>query len=396
MADQRLRRRYGGRDEIRPALERLTGEVERVMRMFAHDPHRHRGFDDGAQPLRLGQIDGLGRHALFQRLARLLPFARGGEMLQNGGAGPGQRRDVLRLGGELVGGVRILAPLRLHMQPAQAEKLGLGLQRHFVKRLGGRGVVAGKLRRLRDEKLGQRLFREQFLGDLRRLFGAREIPRADGDEALREHVESLRLAPLARTAGHAARQPHQRDDERPDDDDRGDEQQKPADRNRNRGFDVLAGEFQRQRPGLVGEPDDAIGGGRERDQKEEQEKHEGRLRLFLAERGDGAAEQFIGGLGRLPTLVQPCAEIAGLRPRRFRQAVELACRRVEVTMGERGQNAVELAVDRLRQRFARGPHLDQLARALQQMLGQRARLGGIPARAISWRWAGKPPAGPGP
>ena len=251
MADEHPRRGDGGGREARPALQRLACEMQRVMRMVALLLHRHGGFDHGAEVLRRRRVDRLGGQTGLDRFARLLPVALRGEMFEHRGARPGHWRDVMRLLGEMMRGVRVLASARLDMQPAEPEQLRLRLQRHLVEGLFRNPSIAGELRRLGLQHLCERLARQQPFGDMRGLAGAGGVAGADGDEALRKRIESLIPALRPRPAAPAARQPQQRHGDRPEDDRRGDDQQQTRNRHRYRRFELVAGEIQRQRTRAV-------------------------------------------------------------------------------------------------------------------------------------------------
>ena len=121
----------------------------------------------------------------------------------------------------------VAAAARLDMQAAQAERMGRRMLEHVAEGGRGGGAVAGELRRLRAQELGQRLVAEMLArlgGEAAR--GAR-VARADRHHAARQRRIAL-LAP-ARLGGERDQRgnaedepddrPGERDDDRQADDD---------------------------------------------------------------------------------------------------------------------------------------------------------------------------------
>ena len=138
--------------------------MQRCMRVLQFLLHRRCGFEHGAVAFGGGGVERAGLVILLQHLARLVPFAGRGVMLEERRSRPRKGRDLVRLLGEMMRGFRIGASRRLDVQPAQPEKPRRGIERHLLE--GGLRLaeIAFDLSRLRleimDERLiGQKLFR---------------------------------------------------------------------------------------------------------------------------------------------------------------------------------------------------------------------------------------------
>ena len=121
---------------------------------------RHRRFEHGALAFAGLLVDQLGADLPFENGQRIVPLALRGAMVEHGFARPGERREPVRLFGEMQRRGLIAAPLRLDMQAAQAEQPRRRIGGEFVEGRFGRGAIAGELRRLRAEEQRQRLLLE--------------------------------------------------------------------------------------------------------------------------------------------------------------------------------------------------------------------------------------------
>ena len=147
---------------------------------------------------------------------------------------------------------------------------------HVAERGGGAGAVAGKLRRLRAQQLGQRRVAEmlaRFGGEPGR---RARVARADSGHAAGKRGVALLAPPRLGGERHQRRQaeneandaPGERDEDRqPDDDAKRDPQRDVV-------FDAVEG--QRDVAGVLGQPGEPIGGERQQDEKQQQANHDQR------------------------------------------------------------------------------------------------------------------------
>ena len=180
-------------------LERLVGSAILGRLRLRDQQHRAPAIGDGLVDAALPPSDGQG-------VERALPVA--GPALQ-----VEQRLDrPVELGVELERALRELArrlllPLALGLQEqaAQAELLGVGGGQHGLEDAPAGGAVAGKLRGLRAQQVGQRLVRQGLARLAGIAGGERAVAGADGDDAARQRLEPALLAPPVEDAADPRR-----------------------------------------------------------------------------------------------------------------------------------------------------------------------------------------------
>ncbi len=134
---------------------------------------------------------------MIERIERAGPVGGGAAIIERGLSGPSRRRRRLRrFLDRKARGMCIIAPLRLDIESAQAEQLGVVAPGHFAESALGAVAVAGHLRRLRGEQQRQRIARRQP----RRIVGgsarAAQIAGADRDQSARDRQIAFHRAAM--------------------------------------------------------------------------------------------------------------------------------------------------------------------------------------------------------
>ncbi len=128
----------------------------------------------------------------------------------------------------------LAAAARFHVQPAQSERMGLGMFEHLVERRDGAGAIAIELGGLRAQQLGQRFLGQKLpsLGGMP--VGGARIARADRDHAARERGDSPSRAGERARRSRSARECGIRSANRPDEPERDGQGEHEAQRKRQR------------------------------------------------------------------------------------------------------------------------------------------------------------------
>ena len=158
-----------------------------------------------------------------ERRLRAGPVARRAAEFQRRLAGPAERgRGVRRLLGEGARGDRILPPLRLDVEAAQAEQPGVVALGHLAERVLGGGAVARELGDLRVEQERERLAGGDAVGFVGGSARGAHVARADRDQAARDREIAAHAAAVAEEGGdevgRAQEEAHDRPEEDGDDD----------------------------------------------------------------------------------------------------------------------------------------------------------------------------------
>ena len=195
-----------------PGQRRRRHQIGRELDRFQHRGARAVAVDllqrqraGGQQHRALAAVVGFLERALhgIERVERAGPVGGGAAIVEHRLSGPGERRRGLGrfLGGE-PRGLRIVAPLRLDIEPAQAEQLGVVAPGHVAEGALGAGAVAGHLRRLRGEQQRQRIAGRQPRRVVGRAARAAQIAGADRDQSARDREIAFHRAAMAEEQRH--------------------------------------------------------------------------------------------------------------------------------------------------------------------------------------------------
>ena len=137
------RRELGGRHQRRRELHGFERERAGAVAVVLLGGERARGQQHGALAAVVGLVDQAVAAVAVERRERAGPVAGGAAELEHRLAGPGERRRGLRrLLGIAARRRRVVAALRLDVEAAQAEQLGVVALRHGAERELGVGAVA--------------------------------------------------------------------------------------------------------------------------------------------------------------------------------------------------------------------------------------------------------------
>ena len=319
----------GGGDQARREVERLARQRQRALGVAFGALHGERGLQH--RPPAVG-----GRLVEQPRLGvgldggeRVRPIGAPRVVVEHGLRRPRQRRARIGAPRVVERGLRLAGAARLDMQPAQAQQMRVLARQHFIEGGDRAGAVAGELRRLRAQKLGQRFLAEIFVGLDGVAAGLARVAGADGDHAARQRRKTL-FAPAGAAGVGERRGRAQHKAQNPPDggDDDGEREHDPGRRDqRHFVFDAAPG--QRDRAWNFREPGEAYRDEAERRQKRQQAQHAATLFLRRAEVRDRPLGERVGGLRRFqPRRARPSpspprrrgAPPGGSRPRRPRPA----------------------------------------------------------------------------
>ena len=267
-------RQRRGRHEFGRKLRGIDRERARRIAVLLLGRERTRGEQHGALAPVCVAVDHAGRAMAFEDRERALPVARRAAEFEHRLSGPGQRRRIL---GGLLGGEprrdRIVAALRLDIEPAQAEQPRILTLRHGAERVLGARAVAIELRGLRAQQQRERRARQALLGIRGVALRGARIARADRDQPARDRIVAPAALALAHGERKQLRRAQQETEQRPQQDRRDRDREDRHHGHHHGGVGAVAEPGDGDLPGPVGEPHDAERKQSCRDEEDENADH---------------------------------------------------------------------------------------------------------------------------